>query len=472
MLKFIAASSAQCPLGIPPGKKCLTVSAGQYAGRTAVLYAASPSTIKLVAADAPYTAFTSPIDVAIDAADAPFDACLSPSGHIYVAYIVTGTNDLAFVKLTFAGGIWTAGTKVPVFTAGECSQPNMCCLTGGQLWIAYTRLNGGLYYVSVKMSSDDGASWGTVSDPGDTLTSGATSACAAMVEQNLCQYLFYTEGGATLAYRTKANGAILWDSEVIIASGRGFNERFSVAAGRDGRIGIAYVNASGLRFREYSGSTWTAEAVVEDGALSAPAVVYRGGDAFVLYTRNSSDGRHLLMAARKEAAGFSTAVALDSRKTDLKRLLVYNAAVGSYQDKTVEAASESAGDVLHSASSALLDDVGDAVYFGQDEPFNAVYIRLSAIGAGGEVVWKYWDGQGWKAIIPYSGTWSFSASEQDILLWPDYHSIPADWQKRDISGRSCYWLAASVTAVFSTPPVGSRLTAITGVTAFSLQGDL
>ncbi|NMC43315.1 MAG: exo-alpha-sialidase [candidate division Zixibacteria bacterium] len=472
MLKFIALSSAQYPLGIPPGKKCLTVPGGPYAGRTAVLYAASPSSIKLVAADAPYTAVTSPIDVAVDAADTPFDAFMSASGHIYVAYIVAGTYDLAFVKLSFSGGVWTAGTKVSVFTADECSQPNMCCLTTGQLWIAYTRLNGGLYYVSVKVSSDDGVNWGSVSDPGDTLTSGATSACASMVEQSLCQYVFYTEGGAKLAYRTKANGAILWDSEIILASGGGFNEWFSVAAGKDGRIGVAYVNASGLRFREYSGSTWTAEAVVEDGALSAPAVAYRGGDAFVLYTRDSSDGRHLLLAKRKEAAGFSTAVAVDSRKTDLKKLLVYNAAVGSYQDKTVEAASESAGDVLHSASSALLDAVGDAVYFGQDEPFNAVYVRLSAIGAGGEVVWKYWDGQGWKATTPYSGTWSFSSSEQDILLWPDYHSIPADWQKRDLSGHSCYWLAASVTAAFSTPPVGSRLTAITGVTAFSLQGEI
>jgi hypothetical protein len=472
MLKFIASSSAQYPLGIPPGKKCLTVADGQYAGRTAELYAASASAIRLVAADAPYAAFTSPIDVAVDAADTPFDAFMSAAGDIYVAYIVTGTFDLAFVKLTFTGGVWTVGTKVSVFTADDCSRPGICRLTSGQLWIAYTRLNGGLYYVSAKMSLDDGASWGTMSDPGDTLTSGASAACAAMVEQNLCQYLVYTEGTGKLAYRAKGNGAILWDSEIILASGSGFDQRFSVAASKDGRIGIAYVNASGLRFREFSGSTWTAEAAVENGDLSAPAVAYRGGDAYVLYTRNSSDGRHLLMAARNDATGFTTAVALDTRKTNLKRLLVYNAAVGSYQDKTAEAASEAAGDVIHSATSALLDDVGDAVYVGQDEPFNAVYVRLSAIGAGGEVVWKYWDGQGWKAVTPYSGTWPFSGTEQDILLCNDFQSIPSDWQKREISGQSCYWMVASVTAAFSTSPVGSRITALTSLNAFSTQGEV
>jgi hypothetical protein len=472
MLKFIAQSSAQYPLGIPPGRKCLIVPSGQHTGRTAVLYAASASTIKLVSADAPFTSFTSPIDVAVDAADAVFDAFMSAAGDIYIAYIVGGTNDLAFVKLAFSNGAWTAGAKVTVFTADDCSRPSICRLTSGQLWIAYTRSNGGQYYISAKISLDDGASWGTVSDPGDTLTSGSSAACAAMVEQNLCQYLFYTEGSGKLAYRYKGNGGILWESEIILASGNGFDERFSVAAGRDGRIGLAHTNATGLRFREYSGSTWSAEMTVTDGDISAPAAAYRGGDAFLVFTRNSSDQRHALMVSCKGTGGFSTPTALDTRKTDLKRLLVYHAGVGTYQDKTAQAASEAAGDVVHSASGALLDEIGDAVYIGQDEPFNALYLRLSTVGVGGEVAWKYWDGQSWKAFSPYSGTWPFSTSEQDMILWSDYQNIPADWQKRDVSGHICYWIAVTVIAAFTAAPVGSRITAVTDLKAYSTQGDL
>ncbi|MDD4050781.1 MAG: hypothetical protein PHR28_02625 [candidate division Zixibacteria bacterium] len=472
MLKFIAQSSAQYPLGIPPGRKCLVVPSGPYAGWAAVLYAASASAIKLVSTDAPYTTFATPIDVVDDAADTPFDAFMASDGDIYVAYIVTGTNDLGFVKLTFADGVWTAGTSVTVFTADDCSCPSICRLTTNQLWIAYTRLNGGLYYVSAKMSLYDGESWGTITDPGDTLTSGSSATCAAMVEQNLRHYVFYTDGGSKLAYRYKGNGGILWESETILASGSGFDDRFSVAISGDGRIGVGYVNSSGLRFREYSGSTWSAEATVENGALSVPAVAYRGGDAFLIFTRNSSDQLRPLMVSHKEASGFSTPAALDTRKGDLKKLLVYHAGAGTYQDKTEQAASETSGDVLHSVSGGLLDEVGDALYLGQDEPFNAIYLQLSTAGAGGEVVWKYWDGQGWKAFSPASGTWHFSLSEQDLILWNDYSSLPADWQKREISGHACYWIAVTVTAAFTTVPVGSRITAVSDLKACSTQGCL
>lgn len=472
MLKFIAQSSALYPLGISPGRKCLIVPGGQYAGRTAVLYAASAAAIKLVSADAPYTTFTAPVDVVVDAADTPFDAFMAADGDIYVAYIVAATNDLAFVKVTFSNGAWTVGSKVTVFTADDCSHPSICRLTSNQLWIAYTRLNGGQCYISAKMSLDDGVSWGTLSDPGDTLTSGSTAACPAMIEQNYFQFLFYTEGDGKLAYRYKANGAILWESEIILASGAGFDEQFSAAASRDGRVAVGYVNASGLRFREYSGSTWSAEMVVENGDVAAPAVAYRGGDAFLLFIRNSSDQRHALMVSHKEAGGFSAPVALDTRKADLKKLLVYNAGAGTYQDKTSQAASEAAGDVIHSASGALLDEIGDTVYIGLDEPFNALYIRLSTIGAGGEVTWKFWDGQGWKMFSPYSGTWHLSSSDQDIILWSDYQALPADWQKREISGHTCYWIAVAVTAAFTAAPVGSRVTAVTDLKAYSTQGDL
>ena len=469
MLTHIATSSSARPLGIPPGHACLVVADGQYAGRAAVLYAASPSTIRLVWSDGPHTTVSAPIDVVADAADSPFDAFMSRTGDIYLAYTVAASLDLAFVKLTFSGDAWTVGSKVTVYNAEDCFYPSVCKLSSGQLWIAYTRLSSGSYYVSAKISLDDGATWGSISSPGDTLTSGSTAAFGKMVEVNAYQYLVYTDGGAKIAYRSKPNSGLVWGSEAVLATGAGFNEHLDVAANADGRMGVAYVSSGGLKFREYSGSYWSGEYTIDSGAVVSPAAAYRAGEAWVVYCRSQENGLRPAMFARKSGEGFSSPAPFDPRKANLTCLLVYNAAVGSYQDKTAEAASADTGDVLHSASGALLAAVGDAVYCGLDAPFNYLRLVLSAVGIGGEVAWRYWDGQVWKSLAPESGAWHFSSTDRDQLLWSDFRSIPGDWQKKTIGGHTCYWIMIAATVAFSTAPVGSRVSAVTNLNAFSLQ---
>jgi hypothetical protein len=166
---------------------------------------------------------------------------------------------------------------------------------------------------------------------------------------------------------------------------------------------------------------------------------------------------------------FSYPETLDARKSFLQRLLVYDASAGTYQSKTGEASSTDSADIFHSTSGALISAIGDSVFFGVDKPFHYLRLLLSTIGSGGEVVWKYWDGQSWKAFTPTSGIWHFTSTEKYLLLWPDYSSIPPDWQKKTIDDYDLYWISASVTSAFSTSPIGSQITAVSNLQALLLQ---
>lgn len=467
MYKHIANSTAADPLGIATGRKCLVVQSGQYADRVAILYAASGATIALVWADPPYSEFSTPINVIIDAADSPFDAFMNVDGDIYVAYTIATGKYLGFVKLTFTGGAWSVGTPVTVYNADENYYPSIRKLSSNYLWISYTRLSAGNYYINAKASSDDGASWGTVSDPGDTLTSGSSSAYSAQVEAGDYQYVFYSEGGGKIAYRRKLNAGVIWNSEVVLASGSGFGKHLSVTVSPDARIGLAYASSSDLKFREYSGSVWSGEATVDDQTAAWPVVSYQGAVPYVVFTRNYGTNMELLLYTKKVNAAFQSPAPVDGRKSYLEKLLVYNASASTYQDKTGEAASPDTADVYHTGSGALVSAVGDAVYVGMNQPFHLLGIILSTPGAGGEVVWKYWDGQAWKAFTPASGGWHFTTTQKELLLWSDFCSIPTDWQKKTISEQSLYWICAAVISAFSTGPVGTQIGAMSQITVIS-----
>lgn len=469
MDKFIVNSTAAGPLGIPTGRKCLTIKSGQYTNRVAILYAASATTLAIVWADPPYADFSSPVNVVTDSADSPFDAYMNDNGDIYITYTIANSFHLGFVKLTYDAGNWIAGSPVTVYNTDENYYPNIRGLSSDYLWIAYTRLSGGSYYVSAKSSSDDGSSWGTVSSPGDTLTSGSTEAFAAMTEAGDHHYVFYSDGGAKVAYRRKLNAGIIWNSEVILASGSGYNKNLAVATDIDGKIGIAYASSAGLKFREYSGSAWSGEFTLDESVVSDPVVSYQGGAPYVLFASTYGTNMNLIMCTRKAETTFQSPVPLDPRKSYLQKLLVYDASAGTYQDRTGEAASPDSADILHTGSGSLISANGDAVFIGMNEPFHFLNLILSTAGSGGEVVWKYWDGQAWKAFAPTSGAWHFTTTQHDLLLWDDYQSITSDWQQKTISGNTLYWIAATVLSSFNVAPVGTQISAISNLKAISAQ---
>lgn len=465
---YIANSAAAYPLGLPTQRKCLRMTGGQYSGRVVILYASSSSSIALVRADAPYDSFSEPVVVVSDSDDTPFDAYMNDAGDIFIAYTITGSKNLGFVLLTHEGGNWSAGSPVTVYDGDECYYPSIRKFKSSYLYIAYTRVSGGVYYISAKVSDNDGASWGIVSDPGDTLTSGSSSAYCRQVESGDYHYVFYSDGGSSIGYRRKVQGAGVWSSEVVLATGSGYDDRLTAATSDDGRIGAVYADGDSLKFREYSGSTWSGEYVVDDNPVDHPAVSYQGGVPYVLFSRAFGPGSRLVMYSKMAGTIFQSPTPLDGRKSYLLGTIVFDASAGTYQDKTNEAISQATADVFHSTSGALVAAIGDTVFIGADQPFNVLSFVLSTAGVGGEVTLKYWDGQAWKAFDPISGLWHFSSANKTQLLWEDFGSIPEDWQKKTVMDKTLYWVAATVVTSFTTPPVGSQISACTNLAALSL----
>jgi len=467
MNKFIVNSTADKPLGLPTQKKCHKVSGGPDAGRLAVVYAASANTIALAGADPPYSDFSSPVNIVTDADDSPFDSFMDDDGNILIAYTVQTSRNLAFVRVTFENGSWTPGTPVTVYDADENYDPCLLQLPNGYIWIAYTRLSGGAYYISAKCSTDGGQSWGSTSSPGDTLTGGSTEALAVMVRAGEYLYVFYNDGGSKIAYRRKLTTGAVWNSEVILATTGGYGQDLAAAVDTTGKIGLAYVDSSGLKFREFSGSSWSSENSIDEDGISRPVVAYHEGTAYLLYAKTFGSGMEQVRYAKKQAGSFGDPQPLDDRKSGFAKVILFNESSGSYEDKTEQAASTANADVYHSVSGCLLSALKDAVFIGMNRPFHFLRVILSTAGSGGEVTWKYWDGQVWKSFTPHSGAWHFTGSPEDVLLWPDYCAIPGDWQKKSVDDQDLYWISITVSSAYATGPVGTQLSSVSDLKALT-----
>jgi hypothetical protein len=136
---------------------------------------------------------------------------------------------------------------------------------------------------------------------------------------------------------------------------------------------------------------------------------------------------------------------------------------------TSEATSGVTADAYHPNSSALVEDSGDIAYLGMDQKFRYVKFLLSTAGAGGTVVYSYWDGSNWMAFTPTGGNFALDATDKDLLLWDDYVSIPDDWQKKLVNGQTRFWVKIEVDSSFTTGPVGSQITAASDLQAFIVR---
>lgn len=469
MNRFIANSTAAYPLGVPTGTKLFYVPTGSYTRRVAFLYASTASNISITWADPPYGDFSTPADILTDAADMPFDAYMDGAGNIYIAYTISGTNDLGFCKLTFDGATWTAGSPVIVYNGDDNYYPSIAKRSDGVIWIAWSRFSSNNHYVSAKSSANEGVNWGTVSSPQHTLTGAASSAYPRIVEAGGDFYVFYSEGSTQIAYRKYNTPADPWFTEVVLASGGGYDQNLSAVASTDGRIALCYKASDGLRFREYAGSSWSVEILIDSSTISQPNSVYRGGALYLLYHVELGNSMFLPYYSKRANNVFSTPTTLSNNRDYFDKLLLFNDATGTYEDMTTEASSSASADIKHSSSAALLSAINDTLYMGEDHPVNLIRFILSSTGSGGTVVWKYWDGQSWKSFTPASGAWHFSSAEHDLLLWDDVNSVPSDWQKLELSGSSKYWISATVSAGFTGEPVGSRIAAIANSIAMKAQ---
>ncbi len=465
MIKEIATTNAYYGGGLSIQKKLFVVPSGAYQGRAIIVFPTSSSQIVFVWADPPYTLWSSETIVASDSADYPACAHMDDDGNVYVAYTVQSSLDLAEKKLTFSDGVWQAGSKNVVYNADSNYFPSLYKDVFDRLWVSFTRESGGVYYVNVKRSTDDGVTWGTgPSDPGTALTSGADSCYSQLVYRPNHVYCIYTEGGTKLAYRRRNIAAALYDDEVSLYTGTGLGANFSGAASEDLRLGIAFCDSSNVYYKEFDGSLWSGIETIDTSYSVNPNLSFRQNVPYVVFARQIGTDQQLPYFSYREGSEFVSPIPMSVELSTFDKVLCYRpSSAVQFMDKTSAAADDTSADVYHDDSNKLMLSAGDGVYIGQSEPFTTVAVNLSTTGGGGNVSWYYWDGSDWKVFTPASGAYNFDSSPALVRLWEDSDDLPGDWQLSVVSNSAKFWVKAVASSDFSTAPVGSQITGVTNL---------
>jgi hypothetical protein len=112
-----------------------------------------------------------------------------------------------------------------------------------------------------------------------------------------------------------------------------------------------------------------------------------------------------------------------------------------FTDLTTEANNSTAADVTFTTG------VGNALYFGHATTFRSIVFLLSTAGAGGTVVWEYWNGSAWATLSGATG--NYTATNQRVAF-----DAPTDWATTTVNGVSgLFWVRSRITVTFTTTPV-------------------
>lgn len=471
MFKRISTSTASTPLGLPSQTKLFEVASGQYRGRKVALVQTSSGEIRMTWADPPFVSWSALQTVADDAADQPFDAAMDASGNIHVVYTESAGNDLHTCMVSFAGGSFEVGPAVTVFSLYESFNPSLAIEPSGKIWVAWARKSSGSYYLQAKASTDGGAIWGSgPTDGGDVLSAAVSLLYPRLVCDAADIYVIYSQDGDKISTRHRQVAGSSWDAAVDIATSPGnMDQHFDAALSQSGLLGVVWDEA-GLKYRQFDSAAW--DAVVELDGVSAdwPQIRFEGNAPVVTWLSTQAAGQCRLMYCDRRTGLFSSPMGLDPAAGFLDKVLLYHFGSFNYADVTAECSDAASADVYHPSSGAMVKDAYDCLCLGMDHPFRFLRVLLSTAGSGGTVAWSYWNGVGWVAFTPSSGAYHLDEIDKEVVLWEDYESIPDDWQKAAVDGDTPrFWIRAQVESSYTAPPVGSRITASSNLTAASVR---
>jgi len=117
----------------------------------------------------------------------------------------------------------------------------------------------------------------------------------------------------------------------------------------------------------------------------------------------------------------------------LDKVFLYNGA--AFVDHSAEADTEAG-----TPFDAMID-ANDFLYLGKATRFKELYANLAVNGSYTGLVWEYWDGDEWKALVT-SGAGDGLDADGPITFTP-----PVDWAKTTVNSQNLYWIRASATAV-------------------------
>ena len=464
MQRLIDTVSSYYATGIQPQAKFFKVPSGQYKDRVIVIYPKTSNQLVYAWADAPYESWSDPQNLATDSADYPCSAYMDSNGNVYLVYTQETTLALLELKMTFSSGSWSVGTANTVCDAGQSYYPSIIKDSIDRLWISWTYYDSVAerYFVHVKSSTNDGATWGSgPSDPGTALTNGSASCYSQLIFQSPYVHCFYSDDSTVLAYRSFEVSGAVWSSQQAIYSGSAIDDDFHADLSSDQKIGIVFPGSSSLLYREFDGSNWSGVFTVDGSPPVSPSVKFFETIPFVFFAKNIGTGQNEVLYSYKEGASFVTPSPFEEGQKPFETLLCYDdSATEKYADLTSEASDSTAADVYHPTSNALVEDTGDAFYVGMHRKFNLARVILSTAGVTGQVSWQYWNGESWTGFTPCSGAYHLDCLDKMVVLWEDLSSVPSDWQQCPVNGVSRFWVRISVTTGFTEAPVGTQITAV------------
>lgn len=469
MLKKITTTTSASSFGSPPGKKIFKIPSGEYANRMIVILKTSDSEIKFATADKPYTSWSPLTAIVSDADVAPFDAVIDSNGNVHLVYIEQTTRYIVAVKLTYASGGWTAGSKVYIYNGAQTNYPSLGIDSSDKLSVAYIKAVGGNFDLYLKSSTDSGASWtnGAASD-GELLKATTSIVAPKIVTGPNYLYLVYSVDWSDIMVRSKLHSGVTWSSEYTIYSGANLDENFDAAINADGLLGVVF-DDNAIKYREYDGSNWSSVITVDANEGEFPQLVFQNNVPIVYYLYPFNSDQIEIRYSHRATGIFSVPQTLSSSRAVFDKLLLYNSLAATYEDLTTAASNDSSADVMHSSNSKLLSQPGDIVYLGLADKFRFIKFLLSTAGSGGTVSYSYWDGSNWVSFTPGGGLFHLTAADYDLSLWDDLDSIPLDWQKKTINSSHLFWIKIDVSSAFSVAPVGSQLTAINNIEAINIR---
>jgi len=462
--KSLGASTATVPTGLATQHRLFRLASGPYAGRMPALYARTPSILSVSYANAPYVNWSDPLDVVTESADASFSGVMDDDGNLYLAYTQEITGALRSLKLVHSNGSWIPQTASTVYDSASSSNGDPSILKDAydRLWVVWTRNDAGTVTVRTKLSVDDGATFGSGStDAGTDVSGSVSSGYGLLIARAAFIHCLYSVDGTSLRHRPRHLDAALWSSEETLYTGAGAGSDFHAAVAADARLGVCFAADGELFLKEYDGAAWGALQTVSTTPVSAPLLRYIRTVPHMLYLRSIGTGQNQLVETHRDGTVFTTPVNALSQLSVFATVLCHDAdAPTPFVDLTAAAADAGGADILHPSSSALMADIGDSVYLGGEDRFTVVHAILATTGSGGAVEWSYWNGQEWITFAPDSGLYHFNQADRTVRLFADGTAAPGDWQRASVNGINRYWVRAVVSGSFTTPPVGSQLTAL------------
>ncbi|MGB8656923.1 MAG: hypothetical protein WCE90_03950 [Candidatus Zixiibacteriota bacterium] len=450
--------------GIPPQAKIFKLSFGQYQDRVVLVYAQTPNELVYTWADPPYLNWSAPVSLATDSADYPCSGFMDSGGNLYVVYTQQTTLSLIERKLSFSQGSWSLGTANTVCNVAHNHFPNIIKDSTGRLWVSWTYYDpdSERYFIHVKTSVNDGATWGTgPSDPGTILTNGSWSCYSQLVFQPPYVHCFYSDDSTLLAYRSHEIQASGWNPQQTIYSGSAVDDSFCADLSSDNRLGIVFPGSSALLYKEFDGSNWSGALTVDACLPRSVAIGFLDSVPYVFFAKDIGNGQNQLFYSHKEGASFASPACFEAGQKPFNRVFCYDdSASAKFSDRTTPASDSTAADIFHPTSGGLVEDIDDALFLGMDVKFNLARVVLSTAGIGGVVKWQYWKGEEWFDFVPQSGNHHLSSQTKTVILWQDLNSAPSDWQTCPVNGISEFWVRILVTTAFATAPVGTQITAV------------